>query len=687
MKNVAESGFNKRFLKSMIIVLGLVIGLSGFSAAQSTGIADAKVVDRVDNDGDGYISSFEVQINANAYVNEKGNYYNPLEARGEPAFSVFIIPEGGTQQLNMEAEMYKTIGQTDYAQFTMEYNGEELKNFAQNELNTLYRDTDYTKSQYMDVIEGRRNVKSLYVVFEESDGVGANRHKNEHVSSWEIKLDKPMQLELPSKDRTKSIPISSSPSGATVNVDGKEVGTTTTNVEVAVDRLEREGFMDVSVYKDGYNYERERIRSSLPDSLEFELEKEKDFLLVDSNKDDATVRVNGEEVGKTPYMNSYWVKGSHEVTVEKDGEVKEFENVKVPTRIDAEFSTDTQSSGDDSNTSFNYNYDLMNSIDYSFISNFPELESMFNVEFNVSDSEVKSGENVVLDASPTYNIGFNISEYRWKIDGNQVATQTSPVYTHSFSNPGNHTVNLTAVNTNGTSKSAVRYIQVNNLLPKPSFIVANGKLDEGEVAEFDASNSVDTDGSITQYNWDMGDGSTYQRQGPELNHVYDSSGEYTVELEVTDSTGDTQTITKKVTVETPNLKPVPSFTVPNTNLEVNETVKFDASGSSDSDGSISTYAWNMGDGMSKTGEKVSYNYSQAGNYTVELIVLDTGNLKATTSKQITVENVQDQSTSQNNSENSSQPVQDSNETDAPQTQENESESVMNQIMKIIYSFF
>lgn len=51
-------------------------------------------------------------------------------------------------------------------------------------------------------------------------------------------------------------------------------------------------------------------------------------------------------------------------------------------------------------------------------------------------------------------------------------------------------------------------------------------------------------------------------------------------------------------------------------------VSFDASSSSDSDGSIVSYSWNFGDGSTGTGKTVSNTYDSTGDYQVKLTVTD-----------------------------------------------------------------
>jgi PKD repeat protein len=58
------------------------------------------------------------------------------------------------------------------------------------------------------------------------------------------------------------------------------------------------------------------------------------------------------------------------------------------------------------------------------------------------------------------------------------------------------------------------------------------------------------------------------------------------------------------------------------NYTIGQDIWFNASGSSDADGDDLTYHWEFGDGEIATGVNVSYNYSKAGEYTVNLTVND-----------------------------------------------------------------
>lgn len=66
------------------------------------------------------------------------------------------------------------------------------------------------------------------------------------------------------------------------------------------------------------------------------------------------------------------------------------------------------------------------------------------------------------------------------------------------------------------------------------------------------------------------------------------------------------------------------------------TVAFSAAGSSDADGSISSYAWAFGDGGTATGASTSHTYTAAGSYSAQLTVTDNSGLSASKSLTITV---------------------------------------------------
>ncbi|MBL7117388.1 MAG: carboxypeptidase regulatory-like domain-containing protein, partial [Candidatus Syntrophoarchaeum sp.] len=87
-----------------------------------------------------------------------------------------------------------------------------------------------------------------------------------------------------------------------------------------------------------------------------------------------------------------------------------------------------------------------------------------------------------------------------------------------------------------------------------------------------------------------------------------------------------------------NNHPLASFTYTPENPIINQTITFNASNSTDPDGTIEKYEWDFGDGnITNTTEAIiTHSYSQAGDYVVNLTVTDDEGAKNTASKTITV---------------------------------------------------
>jgi PKD repeat protein len=81
-----------------------------------------------------------------------------------------------------------------------------------------------------------------------------------------------------------------------------------------------------------------------------------------------------------------------------------------------------------------------------------------------------------------------------------------------------------------------------------------------------------------------------------------------------------------------NAAPVASFESACSGL----SCTLDASGSTDSDGSLVSYGWNFGDGTSGTGVTVTHTFGAAGTYPVTLTVTDDGGATGTTTSSVTV---------------------------------------------------
>jgi PKD repeat protein len=81
-----------------------------------------------------------------------------------------------------------------------------------------------------------------------------------------------------------------------------------------------------------------------------------------------------------------------------------------------------------------------------------------------------------------------------------------------------------------------------------------------------------------------------------------------------------------------NVPPVADFSSSTSGL----LTAVNASNSSDADGTITSYAWDFGDGSTGTGVTASHTYAAAGTYPVKLTVTDNTSMTGTVTKSVTV---------------------------------------------------
>jgi len=256
--------------------------------------------------------------------------------------------------------------------------------------------------------------------------------------------------------------------------------------------------------------------------------------------------------------------------------------------------------------------------------------------FTASDSDVEKNIIISFDASNSSDSDGTIASYFWDFGDENTATGVST--THSYSSTGTYTVTLTVTDDQGDFDSETLSITVtepvtpSNSDPSASFSASKTEVDTNESVSLDGSASSDSDGTIVSYQWDFGDGST--GTGETVNHSYTDDGQYTITLTVTDDLGATDTSSDNISVL--NVAPICAIETNLTTLLTGGSVAFDGSQSSDSDGSINSYAWDFGDGTTGTGPTVNHIYTTAGSYRAELTITDDDNAIASAHVDITV---------------------------------------------------
>jgi len=160
---------------------------------------------------------------------------------------------------------------------------------------------------------------------------------------------------------------------------------------------------------------------------------------------------------------------------------------------------------------------------------------------------------------------------------------------------------------------------------------------------FDGSQSSDIDygDSIVGYKWNFGDGTpeTDYSTSATITHKFTEPAKYTVKLYVKDKIGakDTDTLEIEILENTGEKFPPEAEAAGPYNGLVNETIELDGTYSSDRDGEIVNYTWDLDDGTTLYGEKIQHIYTESGKYTVTLTVTDNDGLTSEDTAEVNIQ--------------------------------------------------
>ncbi|MFC2082438.1 PKD domain-containing protein [Candidatus Bipolaricaulota bacterium] len=173
----------------------------------------------------------------------------------------------------------------------------------------------------------------------------------------------------------------------------------------------------------------------------------------------------------------------------------------------------------------------------------------------------------------------------------------------------------------------------------------------GVSVTFDGTSSFDFDGSIVSYGWDFDEDGVVDSSDPTTPYTFQQPGSFSISLIVVDDSGNEDTVTYQVTVlgeaafdpSTSFQPPVADFSYMPAQPQSGETVLFDGTASSDFDGTVVAYAWDLdGDGEIDASQSISsFVFPASGTYTVLLTVTDNGGNTDTVSYSVVVAGTQE----------------------------------------------
>jgi parallel beta-helix repeat protein len=129
---------------------------------------------------------------------------------------------------------------------------------------------------------------------------------------------------------------------------------------------------------------------------------------------------------------------------------------------------------------------------------------------------------------------------RWDFGDGNVTETTHPSIVHLYTARGLFNVTLTVQDNNTLTDAVTKPVRIRNLEPSVSFSFSPAVPSVGSRIEFNASTSIDLDGTIVEYQWVFGDGNVTSVDTPLITHRFrhvPAGGYYTVNLTVTDNDG------------------------------------------------------------------------------------------------------------------------------------------------------
>ena len=209
----------------------------------------------------------------------------------------------------------------------------------------------------------------------------------------------------------------------------------------------------------------------------------------------------------------------------------------------------------------------------------------------------------------------SVTTWAWDFGDGTTSSVQSP--THVYSAAGNYTVVFTASGPGGSvSKTAATAISVGK--PAAPVISFNPSPTVGS-APLNVAFTNSTTGQVTTWAWNFGDGTTSTLKSP--THTYNSPGSYSVILTATGPGGTvTKTASSAITVSSTPAVPVVNFSASVTSGTAPLTVAF----SNTTTGSVTTWAWDFGDGTSSNAQSPTHIYTVAGIYRVTLTATGPG---------------------------------------------------------------
>lgn len=239
--------------------------------------------------------------------------------------------------------------------------------------------------------------------------------------------------------------------------------------------------------------------------------------------------------------------------------------------------------------------------------------------FTGTNTKGCQGLTVTFNDLSTTDGNNAITNWQWDFGDGTVQNLSAGPFTHTYTTAGTFSVKLTVTDASGCSDSLSRSNLVVASHPVANFKAADSLSCPGATVSF--RNTSQSAFAYTAF-WDFGNGST-STATPNTSTIYNTTGDYTVKLRITDANGCSDSIIRNQYIHVD--QPVASFTVSDS---VSSCAPFEVHFTNTSQ-YYSSVVWTFGsDGNSTINNPVHY-FGIPNTYPVSLVVTSHGGCKDT----------------------------------------------------------
>lgn len=233
--------------------------------------------------------------------------------------------------------------------------------------------------------------------------------------------------------------------------------------------------------------------------------------------------------------------------------------------------------------------------------------------FDYSPSNLIPGKSTTFTS--TVFGGLGPYSYSWNFGDGSKDTTSNPK--HTYADTGTYTVILSLADSLQHSSSSAKTVLVNWMALSLSHDPISPHV--GDNITFTVG--VEGGKAPYSYSWNFGDGTSKSGTAAAMSHIYNSDNNFTVKLQVIDSSSHSTNLNQTLIVISPS--EVIDLTINPSSIVVGDSVSFVSIVS----GGLPPYkpSWDFGDSGTANGSSVSHIYLSSGTFVVTLRVTDSSN--------------------------------------------------------------